>query len=120
MKLTGLVGFLCLFATGCSSKPANRTEAVEVSGSVKLPGGVSPKDLTITFQPTQNSQPGGSKIDAGGKFVVQLAPGDYIVYFQPEANAAVAAYKSIPSSYRAPNEQNKISVGSGPLSIDVK
>ena len=106
---------------GCSSKPELRTEPIDVKGTVKLPGGASPKDMTVTFQPQQNSPPGGGKVAADGTFSVQLTPGKYSVYFQDEANAKVPAYKSVPEKFRTPSDENTVTVESGQsLTIDVK
>ena len=106
---------------GCSGKPVMRPEPVDIKGTVKLPLGVSPKDLTVTFQPQQNSQPGGGKVAADGTFSVQLTPGKYSVYFQDEVNAKVPAYKSVPEKFRTPSDENTVTVESGQsLTIDVK
>lgn len=111
--------FACL--SGCSSSPGLRPEPVPIKGTVKLPGGTSPKDLTITFNPTQqDSSIGGSKVGADGTFEVSLIPGKYIPYFQDEANLRVAAYKAVPELYRKPNMQNEISVSASGVTVEVK
>lgn len=122
MRPTILILLLTMFGlVGCSGQPEMRPDPIEVKGTVKLPGGASPKDLTVTFQPQQNTPPGGTKVGPDGSFSLQLTPGKYIVYFQDEANARVPAYKSVPESYRTPREGNIVSVSSGEsLTIDVK
>lgn len=118
--VTRAAALLALALTGCSGSPEMRPEPVEIKGTVKLPGGASPKDLTVTFQPQQNTPPGGAKIGADGSFTVQLTPGKYSVYFQDEANAKVPAYKSVTEKYRQPSEATTVSVDGGKaLTIDV-
>lgn len=118
--LTCAAALSALVLTGCGSGPEMRPDPVEIKGTVKLPGGAPPTGLTVTFQPQQNSLPGGAKLAADGSFTVQLTPGKYSVYFQDEANAKVPAYKSIPEKYRSPGEATVVTVESGkPLAIDV-
>ncbi|MBA4191906.1 MAG: hypothetical protein C0467_28335 [Planctomycetaceae bacterium] len=114
-----LLATLGLGLLGCSSPVEMRPEPVEVKGTVKLPGGASPKDLAITLQPQQNSQPGGGKLDASGSFTTKIAPGKYIAYFD-ESNSKHAAYKSIPEKYRSPAEENSITIDGQPITITVK
>jgi hypothetical protein len=109
-----------LFLAGCGMQPDQRPDPVEIKGTVKLPGGASPKNLTVTFQPQQNTLPGGAKVGADGSFTVKLVPGKYVVYFLDESNASVAAYKTIPAKYRTPSNDNTVSVESGkPIAIEV-
>jgi hypothetical protein len=43
------------------------------------------------------------------------------VYFDPEANAKVPAYRDVPEAYRSPQEANAVTVTTGtPLNIEVK
>jgi len=115
-----LIVFASIFIIGCGSQPGLRPEPVAVHGTVKLANGTSPKDLTITFQPTQNSMPGGAKVGADGRFEVKLEPGKYAVYFQDEANAKVPAYKSVPEGWRTPRQENEISLSSSEIVINVQ
>jgi hypothetical protein len=122
MQLATTFAALCCFSlVGCGSKVEMREEPVEITGSVKLPGNASPKGLTITFAPQQNSPPAGAKLDSDGRFTVKVQPGKYIPYFQDEANAAVPAYKQIPESYRTPKQENVMEIQAGQnVSIEVK
>ncbi len=122
MRLATILAALCCFTLlGCGSKVELREEPVEIQGTVKLPGNTSPKGLTITFAPQQNTPPAGVKLDSDGKFTLKIHPGEYIVYFLDEANTAVPTYKTIPESYRTPQQQNLITVEAGKdVAIDVK
>lgn len=107
---------------GCSSKPELRTEPIDVKGTVRLPAGASPKDMTVTFMPQQNSPPGGSVIAADGSFTVKLVPGKYSVCFIEEANGKLPAYKSVPEKFRTADPENTVTVESSgtALTIEVK
>ncbi len=124
MRYSILGLMIALFvATGCGKQPVvMRDEPVEIKGIVKIPGGESPKDLTVTFQPQQNTFPGGSKLGSNGSFTVKLVPGKYIVFFDSDANKGAESYKKIPEAYKKPSAENEVSVdGSGQnLVIDVK
>ncbi len=122
MRLAALILFLAsALLAGCSSAPPQRPEPSDISGTVKLPGGKSPKGLTVTLRPTENAQPGGGKCADNGAFTVKVAPGKYLVYFDQEANAGVPAYKDVPQSYKSPKDENAITVSAGaPLIIEVK
>lgn len=116
-----LVSALLFLTTGCGGYSAPRAEATEVTGKVTIAGGVSPKDLTVTFQPQQNSLPGGARVGADGSFTVKLAPGSYSYYFTSEANATVPAFKKIPAEYQKASSDRVVSVSSGStLALEVK
>ena len=107
--------------TGCGNNSETRPDPVEVKGTVTLPGGASPKDLTVTFQPQQNTPPAGAKVAADGSFSVNITPGKYSVYFTEEANAKVPGYKAVPAGYRSASNDNTVTVESGkPLTVEVK
>lgn len=113
-----IVLFAIFGMIGCSNKVELRPEPVEVRGVVKIMTGASPKDLAITLQPQQNSQPGGGKLDASGSFTTQVVPGKYIVYFD-ESNSKHASYRSIPESYRSPDAANSITIEGGGQTIQI-
>jgi hypothetical protein len=122
MRLAHLALF---FATallaGCSGTPPQRAEPSEITGTVKLPGGKSAKNLVLTLRPTENAQPGGGKCADNGSFTAKVVPGKYIPYFDVEANAGVPAFKDVPQAYKSPKEENAVTVSAGaPLSIEVK
>jgi hypothetical protein len=121
MRMLSFAACIALTAlTGCSGAPSLRSDPVEVKATVTL-SGASPKDLSITLQPMQNSLPGGGKVKADGTFATQIVPGDYIVVVSEEANGKVPAFAKVPTKYRTPSEQNKVSVESGKeLVIDLK
>ncbi|MBX9622873.1 MAG: carboxypeptidase-like regulatory domain-containing protein [Gemmataceae bacterium] len=89
----GLAVAVALLA-GCSSTPPNRPDPVDVSGTVKLPGGQpAPAGLTLNFLPTSSSQAQvPTTLKAGGKFDAKLVPGKYTFAF--EGSGVPAAYLS--------------------------
>jgi len=110
-----------LFALGCGDKPELRSEPAEYKGKVKFASGISPKDLTITFQPQQNAHPGGAKLAEDGSFTVKVAPGKYSYYFDAEANAKVPAFKKIAKTYHSPTTDHSVSFdGSGEITVEVQ
>jgi hypothetical protein len=106
-------------AAGCSSNPPLRSEPVEVTVKVTLPVG-SAKDLTVTFNPLDDGLPAAGKVGADGVATLKAIPGKYTFFFSDEANAKVPAYKSVPVSYRTPNKDNTVTLGSTQASVDVK
>ncbi len=111
---------LLTLAVGCGGI-TKRAEPSDVQGKVTLPGNMSPKDLTITFQPLHNAHPGGAKIDKDGSFTVKLTPGTYAYYFEAEVNAVVPTYKKMPPTYTRASADRVVSVSSGsPILIEIK
>lgn len=50
-----------------------------------------------------------------------MADGNYVFYFNAEANGKVVAYKTIPNKYKSRNTENKVTVSGGaPLNIELK
>ncbi len=116
-----LFALLAVSLAGCGNSPKIREEATDVSGTLTLPGGASPKDMTVSFFPQQNTPPGGAKVGADGKFTAKLAPGKYSVYFDEEANAKNPAYKKLPEKYHKSTCDHIVTVESGKeLVIEVK
>lgn len=95
---------------GCSTAPEQRPETITVNGTVKLHGGHPVKGLTITFFPVENNPPAGAKCNQDGTFTLQATPGDYLIYFDQEANAKTENYKSIPMDYRRPKETHRVTI----------
>jgi hypothetical protein len=118
--MIALFAATALTVLGCEGKPEMRPDPIEVKVSVRLPGGAPAKDLGLTLQPQQNTQPGGGKLDAGGTLTTKIAPGKYIPYFD-EGNSKHPAYASIPKGFKSPNEANSVTIdGTQPVAIEVK
>ncbi len=122
MRLKLLVPCLVLAVLcGCSGAPPQRSEPVEIMGTVKLPAGKSAKGLTVSFQPLEDTQPAGGVCGEDGSFTVKAIPGKYYVHFNAEANARVSGYAAIPEAFRKPSEANTVSLSpSSPVVIEPK
>ncbi len=122
MRLKLLVSGLVLSVLcGCSGAPPQRSEPVEIKGTVKLPAGKSAKGLTVSFQPLEDAQPAGGLCGEDGSFSVKAIPGKYYVHFNAEVNARVAGYAAVPESFRKPSEANTVNLAQGtPIVIEPK
>ncbi len=111
MWLFALMLVMCGLLTACGGGPRLRPEPVEIPGTVQVPGGAA--GLTISFRPLGDGTMGAGKIDSSGRFTVKLIPGDYVFFFDEEANAKVATYKNIPPDYKTPKMEHKVRAVAG-------
>lgn len=108
-----------MLAMGCGANTGPRPEPIEVQGKVQLPRGASPRGLVLTFQPLQNTLPGGTHLEQDGSFKVKLSPGKYTYYFDDEANLRVPSYRNVPAQYRKPSEANHVTIPAQSLELSL-
>jgi hypothetical protein len=114
-----LFAFAVLGLVGCSGSPDLRPEPVDVKVTIKPPAG-SAKDLTVSFNPTEDGLPIGGKVGPGGTVTVKAIPGKYIVFFPEDSNASIPAYKQVPARYRTANQDHVVTLAAAGTTIEVK
>jgi carboxypeptidase family protein len=107
LRLTVLTGLSVALLAGCSITPRQKSDPVDVSGTVLLPNGQAAKDVTVQFLPTEADQMQGGASLKDGKFNVKLTPGKYTYTFEG------TNVRAVPSKYHSNQEDHSFEVPSG-------
>ena len=107
-------GLFAALLVGCSSKPPQKDEPVNVTVTVTLPNGQPGKDLTLLMLPATSDQlQGGGKTDANGKVQTKLTPGKYTFAFD---NAPT----TVPKKYHNNDAANAVEVTTSTQDLALK
>jgi hypothetical protein len=102
---------------GCSSKPATKSDPVDVTLTVTLPNGQPAKDVTLNVFPTSSNQmQGGGKLDASGKVTTKLLPGKHTFSIE----GPPAAMAAVPKKYHSNSEDNSVEIQSTTKDLAIK